>query len=383
MSALATMPWVQLHDSWLRLHFSAAPPDSADFHYQWLRGQCDKDRHPLTRERIVDASEIAAGIRPLSASVLPDGDAESGALIVRWDEPGARTSRYPLDWLRQHAYALNQAPPTPPPADVEALTLQARDHEDDDSLAAAALRRLSESGAVVVRGYGRRADGTAAPQDTEALITAFAAAGLTVIGTHFGRIEDLRTDNTTNQNTDQLGYTDSAIEAHTDQPFLPQPPRYQLLHCMQAAADGGDNYVVDGLMAARYLAAVDAEAFRTLRRVKVHFHRRQRAFESLVIAPILSLSEDGGFLIRYSYFTMAPQKLPFAEMDGWFRAYRRFAAIVREPAHRYKLRLLPGDFLLYDNHRMLHARTAFTGARWVRGVYFDRPAEEEAAAAAG
>lgn len=380
MSADATFPRVQLHDGWLRLHFSAAPPDAADFHYQWLRSQCEKDRHPLTRERIVDASEIAAGIRPLSASVLPDDQAaEPGALIVRWDEPGARTSRYALDWLRQHAYAVNQAPPVPPPADVEALTLQAREHGDDRSLAAAALQRLAEKGAVVVRGYGSCTAGAASPEDTEALIAAFAAAGLTVIGTHFGRIEDLRTDNTTNQNTDQLGYTDSAIEAHTDQPFLEHPPRYQLLHCMRAAADGGDNYVVDGLMAARYLAAVDAETFRTLRRTKVHFHRRQRAFESLVIAPILSLSEDGGFLIRYSYFTMAPQKLPFAEMDGWFRAYRRFAAIVRDPAHRYKLRLLPGDFLLYDNHRMLHARTAFTGARWVRGVYFDRPAEAAAA----
>ena len=32
-----------------------------------------------------------------------------------------------------------------------------------------------------------------------------------MVETHFGRIEDLRTDNTTNQNTDQLGYTDAAI----------------------------------------------------------------------------------------------------------------------------------------------------------------------------
>ena len=32
-----------------------------------------------------------------------------------------------------------------------------------------------------------------------------------------------------------------------------------------------------------------------------------------------------------------------------------------------------GDWLLYDNHRTLHARTAFTGARWLRGVYFDTP----------
>ncbi len=45
-----------------------------------------------------------------------------------------------------------------------------------------------------------------------------------MVETHFGRIEDLRTDNTTNQNTDQLGYTDAAINLHTDQPFIADPP---------------------------------------------------------------------------------------------------------------------------------------------------------------
>jgi len=68
---------------------------------------------------------------------------------------------------------------------------------------------------------------------------------------------------------------------------------------------------------------------------------------------------------------MAPQRLPFSQMEGWYRAYRRFADIVRSPANQYRLRLEAGDFLLYDNHRMLHARTAFQGARWLRGVYFD------------
>lgn len=369
--AAPVVPFVQLHDRWLRVELSVSPPLTADFHYQWLRGQCDADRHPLTRERILDLSQVPTTIAPLSAQVVPAAaSGEPAALVVRWNEPGERTSRYPLDWLREHAYAINQPAPTPPPSAVASLMLHAADYGDERSLVTAALARLADAGAVVVRGYRAPASGDAAPADTEALITAFAAAGLAIIGTHFGRIEDLRTDNTTNQNNDQLGYTDAAIAAHTDQPFLTHPPRYQLLHCMRAAATGGDNYVVDGLLAARYLEAIDAEAFATLCRTPVHFHRRQRQFESLVVAPILHFGEDG-FLIRYSYFTMAPQRLPFAQMDGWFRAYRRFAEIVRDPAHHYSLRLLPGDFLLYDNHRMLHARTAFTGSRWVRGVYFN------------
>jgi hypothetical protein len=56
---------------------------------------------------------------------------------------------------------------------------------------------------------------------------AHAAGGWKVVPTHFGRIEDLRTDNTTNKNTDQLGYTDAAVDLHTDQPFIAKPPRFQ------------------------------------------------------------------------------------------------------------------------------------------------------------
>ena len=52
----------------------------------------------------------------------------------------------------------------------------------------------------------------------------FLPCGASVVETHFGRIEDLRTDNTTNKNNDQLGYTDAAINLHTDQPFITDPP---------------------------------------------------------------------------------------------------------------------------------------------------------------
>jgi gamma-butyrobetaine dioxygenase/trimethyllysine dioxygenase len=134
---------------------------------------------------------------------------------------------------------------------------------------------------------------------------------------------------------------------------------------------GGDNSVVDALAAARYLAEVDRPAFELLRTVPVTFHRKQKAFERVLVSPILDFDAPGGFRIRYSYFTLAPHRRPFAEMEAWYRAYNRFAKLVRDERHQYRFRLEAGDFLVYDNWRMLHARTAFTGSRWVRGVYFD------------
>ncbi|AEI68499.1 gamma-butyrobetaine dioxygenase [Corallococcus macrosporus] len=44
---------------------------------------------------------------------------------------------------------------------------------------------------------------------------------------------------------------------------------------------------------------------------------------------------------------------------------------VRDAQHQDRFRLGEGAILGYADWRMLHARPAFSGARWPRGVYFD------------
>jgi gamma-butyrobetaine dioxygenase/trimethyllysine dioxygenase len=349
---------VEVHERWLRVPFG--PRGHADFHLRWLRHNCALDLHPLTRERTVCSSELPDDLRASIAAVSGD------ALVVRWAHD-QRESRYPLAWLEEHAYARDRVD-APPSNDVERITIGDR----GEGLLATLERAVGIvelEGAVVVR---RAPSVTVPPEsETEPLIEAFSAAGLRVIGTHFGRIEDLRTDNTTNENTDQLGYTDAAIDLHTDQPFLATPPRYQLLQGIRPADSGGDSYLVDARAAAEYLRSLDEEAYELLARTPVRFHRKQKGFEKLLDAPILS-GEGDAFQVRWSYFTLAPYRLPFARMEAWYRAHDRFARLVRDPRHQLRFSLGPGDLVLYDNHRMLHARTAFRGARWLRGVYFDR-----------
>lgn len=353
------MSQVRRFDRWLRVPLATG---HADFHYKWLRHACDQDRHPTTHERMVDSSDIPDDVHAHAAWLTEQ------ALHVEWAHDG-RVSRYPLAWLEAHAYAHDRVAVPPPPNDVDAITLMRERERPLAEVVARALERLDERGVAVVR---RAAASTTPPEaETEAIVDAFAALGLRVIPTHFGRIEDLRTDNTTNANTDQLGYTNAPVDPHTDQPFIADPPRLQLLQAIRAADQGGESAVVDAAAAAEYLHDQDPDAHALLRTIPVHFHRTQAAFESQVVAPIL-VGEGASFMIRYSYFTMDPQRLPFAQMSAWYRAYDAFARIVRNPAHQLRFALAPGDFLLYDNHRMLHARTGFTGARWLRGIYFDR-----------
>jgi gamma-butyrobetaine dioxygenase/trimethyllysine dioxygenase len=347
------MTSVVVHDEFIRVVDNGR---HADFHLRWLRHNCDADRHPVTRERLIDSAELPEQLAVREAAI------DDGVLRVTWLHDN-RTSRYPLAWLHRHAYAVNREAVARPPSDVRLLELDGA--PGPAAIAGELLAKVAQHGAALVR----REHGS--PEaETEAWVDALAARGLRVIPTHFGRIEDLRTDNTTNANTDQLGYTDAAIGFHTDQPFLDEPPRYQLLQSIRAADRGGDSILADGEAAFRYLASLDVEAADLLRRTPVRFHRQQKEFEREVVSPIVTL-RDGRVHVRSSYFTVAPYQLPFDRMTAWYRAHDQFVRILRDPRHHFAFRLRPGDVLVYDNHRMLHGRTAFAGSRWVRGVYFD------------
>lgn len=345
---------IEARPEFLRVH--ASDGERLDFHWFWLRHNCDCCRHPQTRERTLCSSQVPLDLRPLRVTTAGD------AIEIAWDEPGGHVSRYAQAWLEEHAYGRDRADVPPPSGDLARLELSLPALGSFARLREAAMVLLAEHGAVVVRDAGT---------DTEQIIAEMVGSGLALFSSHFGRIEDLRTDNSTNANNDQLGYTDAPVDLHTDQPFIADPPRYQILHCMRPADAGGDNKLVDARQAADHLQSIDAHAHALLTSVPVRFHRVQREFESLHVGPILELRDGAFFRVRSSYFTMDPHRLPFAEMEAFYRAYARFTAIVSAPENQVHARLASGDFLLYDNFRTLHARTGFSGARWMRGVYFD------------
>ena len=368
--SIASVPRIEARDGVLRVWLDAGDDGYVDLHHRFLRHHAGTDRHPKTGERTLCSSELADDVAPTDARV----DAASGDLVVTWDG-GATVARYTPAWLREVAYGRVDPGVAPPPSDAARFTVDAEAIGDLRAVVAEALARVRRDGLVIVRGGARRPTPVEA---TEPLIEAFLAAGLTVRETHFGRIEDLRPDNTTNANNDQLGYTDAPIDLHTDQPFIDDPPRFQLLQGVVPATEGGENAFVDAFLAARWLRAHEEADHALLATTPVRLHRKQKAFESIVDAPTLyypgGWDDPAGFRVRYSYFTLAPFRVPFARMAAFYRAFDRFARLVRDPRNQVVARLEAGDFVLYDNHRVLHARKPFRGPRWVRGIYFDEGA---------
>lgn len=85
--------------------------------------------------------------------------------------------------------------------------------------------------------------------------------------------------------------------------------------------------------------------------------------------------------INYSPPFQAP--LPLSTPPEFYLAFERFVSLLDLPSARYDYTLKEGDTVLFDNRRVLHARTAFTDKeggkeddvnRWLKGCYIEADA---------
>ncbi|KAJ1667376.1 hypothetical protein IW140_000911 [Coemansia sp. RSA 1813] len=395
---------VELKPDWARITFASTEPQGeptfADFHYFWLRHNCqclNGCRHLVTKERLIDAAVIPLEIRPLRASVenLPEDNTpavafvwkpiptkdDTGKLVTPVDEK-EHTSLFPAQWLRENAYSLGRTQVHKlPPHDSALVTVDYNEYapengslSESDSIKykAALFEKLSKYGVAVIRNRG---------DNTENIIYDFIDPSADVIPTHFGRIEHLRTGNTENANNDQLGYTNSAVRLHTDQCYSDNVPGFQFLHCIHPADVGGDNYFVHAESAANYLKTeINSRAYELLTTVPVKFDRKQSKFQAQHITPILRLSDEVDpktnerklAQVRYSYFTQGAQTtVPFSQLREWYEAQQVWDELLYRDDFQIRAELQAGDVVIYDNFKVLHARNGFSGPRHMAGVYLD------------
>ncbi|GAA2123115.1 hypothetical protein GCM10009759_74010 [Kitasatospora saccharophila] len=334
-------------------------------HPYWLRDNCP----------CADCRDPRGGQKLFRIGDLPDGltaveTAEDAAgLTVRWSD--GHRSHYPAGWdapagpdeRTEHAKRLWQAADFArglPEADWAAYLA---DPEERTAVLAAVLR----SGFALLRGV---------PAEERRVLRVARSFGY-VRETNYGELFDVRVE----PDPANLAFTSAAIAPHTDNPYRDPVPTLQLLHCLRNDCAGGDSGLVDGFRAAALLREQDPAAFAVLARTPVPFRYRDRGTELTAERPLIGLDPRGAIReVRFndrSTRTAALSALDPAELDAFYAAYRRFAAIVLRPELRLDFRLAPGDCLVLDNTRLLHARTAFEpgdgtgGHRHLQGCYAD------------
>lgn len=342
---------------------------TARFHAIWLRDNAldGQTRSPDNGQRLITVLDIPSDTRIAAATV-----GETGDLHLRFAPDGHETC-FPDGWLAARIY---DAPTTKQPGWVASgrtlwdSALQPaipRAHFDAIHGDRAALGRWL----AAVRRYGFALLSGVEPR-SGALCRVADLFGY-VRETNYGKWFDVRSA----VNPSNLAYTNLGLQAHTDNPYRDPVPTLQILHCLENSVDGGDSTVVDGFAIAQRLRDEAPEAFDLLVNHCARFEYTGTVGVRLrAKRPMIELGPDGELIaVRFNNRSAAAfTDVPYARMEAFYTAYRRFAALADDPAQRVTFRLDPGTLFIVDNTRVLHARTSFSGAgtRWLQGCYPDK-----------
>lgn len=340
---------------------------AARFHAFWLRDNAldGATRAPGNGQRLITVLDVPAEAK------LEAAESDGERLTLRFD--GGESYTWPAAWLHRNRYDGVSVPPagwTQPGIRRWDAGLDWQGEVADFAAAARDRRVLRRWLAAVVRdGFAVM---TGLPLESGALCRVAALFGH-VRETNYGRWFEVRSE----VNPSNLAYTNLGLQAHSDNPYRDPVPTLQILACLENSVEGGLSRVVDGFKVAEVLQREDPEGFALLAGHPARFAYSGSAGVRLTAKrPMLELGPDGELLaVRFNNRSVAPLvDIPYERMAAYYRAYRRFAALVDAPAFQVSFRLEPGQLFILDNTRVLHARTAFSGSgrRWLQGCYPDK-----------
>ncbi|WP_415716018.1 TauD/TfdA family dioxygenase [Roseibium sp.] len=335
---------------------------TAYFNYFWLRDNCPSSFDQQTRERVFDIFSEPGNPRAEQATVVND------RLEVRWKN-GAHSSSYPLEFLRAYASGGKR----PDTANLRRLPWFSNHYEAMDRFAFSDLdsskdhiRRWIET--MLTDGVALL---TGLPDTDEALLDAANMIGH-IRPSYFGRVFEVKT----HIEPTNLAFTSKALELHTDLPSEDFAPGVQFLHCRANTVECGNSLLVDGLSVAEDFRALHPEDFELLCQTLVPYYCEHNSFDMRARQKVIELDEYGNISgVTISQHQADIFDLPQRDLDRYYPAFCRFGRMMQDEKYVMRFRLNAGECIVFDNHRIVHGREAYTatsGDRHLRGCYIDR-----------
>ncbi len=331
----------------------------------WLRDHCQmpSSRNPDNGQRLLNITDIPPDIGIKQARL--DGD----WLIIEFS-PDDHRSEFSLDWLLQNCYCLNRQyddrseagkilwhglsfGQAPPRSAYAAFCDQPRSK-------LTALQAVRDYGFVLL---------DAVPCESGQILKVIEEFGY-VRETNYGPMFEVRTKIDPNN----LAYTNLGLGCHLDNPYRDPVPGLQLLHCLDSSTAGGESILQDGFMAAKTLRDENPDHFLMLSQHRLNFRFRDASADLQSRVPLIEVNDlDEVVKVRFNNRSIDTIKLPPELMERFYPAYRHFAEILEREELQLVFKLQPGELMLFDNTRVLHARKAYSaaGTRHLQGAYSD------------
>lgn len=334
----------------------------AYFNNYWLRDNCPTSFDKQTRERTFDIFHVSEAPRPASVRI------EDEALHIEWAGSGHGT-RHPLSFLAHYA----KGTPRHDPADLPRRAWYS-DHYphiarfsqpallEDKALVAEWIEAMLVEGVAII---------TDMPDSNDGLDRLARLIGH-IRPTFFGDYFDVRT----HIKPTNLAYTAKALEMHTDTPAEDMAPGVQFLHCRANSVAGGANLFLDGAAAANDLRAESPEDFALLSGTDIPYYCEHDHYDMRARQRVIELDQHGEVSgVTISQHMADIFDLPQQFLDRYYPAFCRFGRMLQSDRYLMRFRLEATECIVFDNHRIVHGRSAYSateGDRYLRGCYTDR-----------
>jgi gamma-butyrobetaine dioxygenase len=345
---------------------------------------CAKCVDTSTRQKRFDSADIPSNIR-----VREMKSRSTGHVILTWkhDVPGFgpdHTTILPYKWLKQaphspvtHAYEGGKYAWHKSGLSSQMKNFDYKEYMSDDKVLFHLLQQLQSHGIAFIKNL---------PEAESSVIETANRIG-PLKNTFYGETWDVRSVS----NAKNVAYTDVHLGFHMDLLYMQQPPRLQLLHCLRASEEGGVSLFSDSYRAMQQLYELDQSAFWALVNTPVNFHydndnhhyfRSRRTFQLQEGITKIPEATDRVWKYMEAVNWAPPFQAPFNHTKGdaalakrvrkWHEAAQTFRDLTELNWAVFKRQMEPGECVIFDNRRILHARTAFAGGeRWLRGAYLD------------
>ncbi len=341
------------------------------FHMTWLRDHCKCAAcvDPISQQKLRTSGSAAFAGEPISAPRIINQ-----TLVVEFADHTAHVPVADLG-VETRGAAKKREKGWLQPAEVErarGLTMRAKPTLSYDEFMnkekgrSWAIRALHASGLVVVENT---------PIGASIPVTHIAERIAPVMKTIYGPEWHVRDT----PGAENIAYTSREISWHQDLLYYESPPGIQVLQCVKQADRGGETLFLDGVEAADAFEKSNPDDFALLSKQQFTYQYANDSVSLSYRRPVFSASLDDHSHRRV--FWSPPWQGRLRLHRGVKRMYAAIAAWEAHLARTsfFSLRLTPGTAVLFDNHRMLHARTAFFGEmRHLRGTYISRDAFREA-----
>ena len=194
--------------------------------------------------------------------------------------------------------------------------------------------------------------------------------------TNFGEFFNVKSKPSPND----LAYTSLALAPHTDNPYRNPVPCIQILHCIENQVSGGLSTLVDGYTVTEKLKKNFPDYYKILTEIKVRFQFIDQNVFLEDWAEMIQLDENKKFKqVRFSPRLDFVPLMDKEKLELYYSARNKISELYNSKKYRIEFKLMPGDLLMMDNHRLLHGRTSYDaneGERFLQGCYIDYDSTE-------